>query len=590
IATAILIVNAQVTREAERTLEREIVTTSAQVDQLRSERARTFTLMARLIADQPKLKAAMATDDPPTVQDIARGYQSQLNASLVLVTNKTGLVLYNAGGSPRVADIVAHKPAILDALAGRDTIGLLPQPNGILEVVTVPVALDRPQHEILGTLSAGFLLDDTLAAQLKKMTGSDVAFGMDGQILASTLPRDQHPVLADRLRTTGITRVLLGGEEYEALPRPLTANGDATAAPSTGGPVAVILRSRTAQLQSLGTIHAGLLVTAVFAVLIATALSFTVSRTIAQPLAAITDVMREVSATGDLTRKIVLRHGRGWDDDDARLLAATFNTLTESVARFQREMSQRERLSALGRLSTVIAHEVRNPLMIIKASLHGLRQKEPSSAAVHEAVADINEEVARLNRIVNDVLDFARPIQFEVSPVNVNALCRESAAAAAASGPGAEVHLDLVPTVSTDGERLRSAIVNMLINARHAVAGAAVAASATAPRGGAAAASTPVVSLRTRRYGERVQIAVADQGVGIAPNDLAQIFDPYFTTKRGGTGLGLPIAKNIVEGLGGTIAVTSALGAGTEILVDLPFDSSGIVGSKDGRIGRARPA
>ncbi len=352
----------------------------------------------------------------------------------------------------------------------------------------------------------------------------------------------------------------------------------------------MILRSRTAQLQSLGTIHAGLLVTAVFAVLIATALSFTVSRTIAQPLAAITDVMREVSATGDLTRKIVLRHGRGWDDDDARLLAATFNTLTESVARFQREMSQRERLSALGRLSTVIAHEVRNPLMIIKASLHGLRQKEPSSAAVHEAVADINEEVVRLNRIVNDVLDFARPIQFEVSPVNVNALCRESAAAAAASGPGADVHLDLdpsVPTVRTDGERLRSAIVNMLINARHA---AAVAASATAPRGGAAAASTPVVSLRTRRYGERVQIAVADQGVGIAPNDLAQIFDPYFTTKRGGTGLGLPIAKNIVEGLGGTIAVTSALGAGTEILVDLPFDSSGIVGSKDGRIGRARPA
>ena len=92
IATAIFIVNAQVTREAERTLEREIVTTSAQVDQLRSERAQTFTLMARLIADLPKLKAAMATDDPPTVQDIAGGYHSQLNANLVLVTNKTGTV------------------------------------------------------------------------------------------------------------------------------------------------------------------------------------------------------------------------------------------------------------------------------------------------------------------------------------------------------------------------------------------------------------------------------------------------------------------------------------------------------------------
>ena len=96
--------------------------------------------------------------------------------------------------------------------------------------------------------------------------------------------------------------------------------------------------------------------------------------------------------------------------------------------------------------------------------------------------------------------------------------------------------------------------------------------------------------LRTRPNGDRVQIIVADQGAGIAPGDLAHIFDPYFTTKRGGTGLGLPIAKNVVEGLGGTIAVTSALGAGTEILVDLPLDSSEVVGSKDDRIGQTRPA
>ena len=103
--------------------------------------------------------------------------------------------------------------------------------------------------------------------------------------------------------------------------------------------------------------------------------------------------MREVAATGDLTRKIALRHGHRWDDEDARLLATTFNTLTDSIARFQREMSQKERLSSLGRLSTVIAHEVRNPLMIIKAALHALRQPDVSPAALREAVADIDEEV-----------------------------------------------------------------------------------------------------------------------------------------------------------------------------------------------------
>src|SRR3954462_795583 len=225
IAVAIWLVNITVTKEAERTLQREIVATGAQVDQLRAERTQTFTLMARLIADLPKLKAAMETNDPPTVQDIAGGYHPQLQASLLLVTNKAGQVLYAAGGSPRAAAIAANQPAIRDALAGRDSLSLLPQPNGILQVVTIPVTLKRPRREILGTFSTGFLLDDTLARQLKNITGSDVAFGMDGQILASTLPREDYPVLAHRLRSTGISRLPIGSAEYEALPRPLLTGG-----------------------------------------------------------------------------------------------------------------------------------------------------------------------------------------------------------------------------------------------------------------------------------------------------------------------------------------------------------------------------
>src|SRR3954465_13578429 len=94
IGVAISLVNVTVTQEAERTLEREIIATGAQVDQLRAERPPTFTLMARLIPAVPKLKAAPETNDPPTVQDIAGGYQAQLQASLLLVTNKTGGVLF----------------------------------------------------------------------------------------------------------------------------------------------------------------------------------------------------------------------------------------------------------------------------------------------------------------------------------------------------------------------------------------------------------------------------------------------------------------------------------------------------------------
>ncbi len=553
IGVALYLINVQVTREAERTLEREIVATGAQIDQLRVDRARTFTLMAHLIADLPTLKAAIATNDPPTVEEFAKGYPSQLNASLVVLTNRTGQLLYTAGGSPRAAAIAANQPAIRDALAGRDSLSLLPQPNGILQVVTVPVSIYVHRPEILGTLSVGFLLDDALLKEMKRITGSDLAFGMDGQILASTLPRDLHALLADHLRTPR-SRVRLQNEDYEALSRPLgAATGNETA---TSGPVALILRSRTEQLRSLQAIHTGLALTAILAVLFGLALSFYVARTIARPLAAITHVMREVAATGDLTRKIALRQANRWDDEDARLLATTFNTLTDSIARFQREMSHKERLTSLGRLSTVIAHEVRNPLMIIKSALHTLRQEDVPRAAVHEAVADIDGEVVRLNRIVNDVLDFARPIHFELAPVDVNTLCRESATAAAVAESGADIGLELdasVGRMTTDADRLRIALVNLLVNARHAVNGQA---------GG--------VTLTSQASGDRVRIIVADRGAGIAPADLAHIFDPYFTTKRGGTGLGLPIAKNIVEGLGGTIVVSSAPGRGTEMQLDLP--------------------
>ncbi|MGE5242810.1 MAG: ATP-binding protein [Betaproteobacteria bacterium] len=563
IAVAIYLVNVRVTQEAESALKRDIEAAGALVDQLSTTRIATFTRMAELIADAPKLKAAVDTNDPATVQDVASGYQEQLESNLLVITNDKGLVLASAGASHPAAADLSMQPTVRGALAGRVGSVVLPRPDGMLQLVSVPIVVGVAHPDILGTLNAGFLLDGAMAAQLKRITGSDIAFGMDGRILASTLPSSSAAGLAAGLRTTGVSSLRVGAEDYVVFPRPLEPGRSASRA------VALVLRSRTEQLASLRAIHAGLAVTAIVAVLVATILSFAVARTITRPLAAITAAMRDVAATGDLTRKIVLRHSR-WDDEDARLLASTFNTLTESVARFQLAMAQKERLSSLGRLSTVIAHEIRNPLMIIKASLHGLRRSEVTSAEAHEAAADIDEEVVRLNRLVNDVLDFARPIAFDVRPADLNALCRESALAAQASGSGPAIRVEIdpaMPLLSTDPERLRLALVNMLVNARHAAAGAA--AAAVAPGGGEPA----LVTLRTHAGGDRAAIVIADRGVGIAPADLPRVFEPYFTTKRGGTGLGLAIAKNIVEGLGGTIGVASAPGRGTEIRLEFPVSA-----------------
>jgi signal transduction histidine kinase len=574
IAVAIYLVNVRVTGELERQLQHEIVTAGGIVEQLAGNQAQSFTVMARFIADSPKLKAAVDTNDPATVQRTLDDYQNEVHSNVLFVTNRKGVTLASVGAPVGGDTTFDRLPAVERARAGQESVALLGQPGGVLQLVTVPIEVVIDQPDILGTLSVGFLFDAALASRLKQITGSDIAFGVDGKIQATTLRPEARASLEALF-----ARARPGGETLETadfVVRPLHLAAAQAGLASGTEPVALIIRSRVEQRALLQALRTGLAITAVVSVLLATLLSFGVARTITRPLTAITDKMREIEATGDLTRKIAMTSG-SWQDADAALLAATFNRLTDSIARFQREMSHRERLSSLGRLSTVIAHEIRNPLMIIKAALHGIRRPDASGASIREAVADIDGEIERLNRIVNEVLDFARPIRFEMAPANVNAVCRESAAAGSALSPVAvTVDLDTsLGQVRTDAERLRMALVNLVINACQATEAQAARTPAVAVAGGVPAIplAAPVV-VRTRKTADRCSITITDRAGGIAPEDLTRAFDPYFTTRPGGTGLGLPIAKNIIDGLGGSMTIATVDG-GTEVRVDLPLDSAG---------------
>jgi signal transduction histidine kinase len=568
IGAAVYFVSLTTTREAEAELQRGLIEAGTLIDEQCATLVRTLTVMARLVADDPRLKAAVDTADPPTVQPLARGYQEQLNAALVVLTDKQGNVLAELGDLDIAQGAVRALPEIQQALAGHEAGGFWPHADGVLQVMAVPIAIGRDRPEIMGALAVGFRLDNTLAIQFKRATESDIAFAVGGHIRASTLAAADRPQLASLLKTGAVQTVSLEDGEYVALRRPLTP---AAGVPDAAAPSVLLLRSRTERLRFLNAIHTGLGIVAVIAVLAATILSYAVARTITRPIATITDVMREMSATGDLTRKIVLSRSESWEDEDAKLLAATFNTLTDSITRFQREAAQRERLSALGRLSTVIAHEIRNPLMIIKASLRTLAHERVSRAETAQALKDVDEEVVRLNRVVNDVLDFARPIRFDYAPADVNALCADAEQATRAGHQSMDVTIKPDPalkTVVTDAERLRTALVNILANARHAVA----ARPAPFPAQPASLTSvTPDIEIETNALTGSYRITVRDHGTGVKAEDLPRVFDPYFTTKRTGSGLGLAIAKNIIEGMGGSISLDSRPGSGTEIRLDLPM-------------------
>jgi len=548
IGAAVYLISARMTRETEAELNRDLTEAATLVDEQRRTQFENVTRIAVLIADLPKFKAVVELADPPTLKPIAADYRRQAGADLLLVTHRRGELLAEAG-EPASQPVSAASPDVRRALDGEVAPAFWLHPRGVMEVVSVPVTVGLERPEVFGVLSLGYLLDDQRAAQFKQLTGADIAFAMDGQARASTLPGSRD-ALAPLLSATGPTRIVIGGEEYVAQTQALgTATG-------TAGPAAIVLRSRSERLRTLGAIQAALGGIALGATLLAIVVSYGVARTISRPLATITDHMRQIAATGDLTRKIPTTRRGGWDDDDAHMLATTFNLLTDSIVRFQREAGQRERLSSLGRLSTVIAHEVRNPLMIIKGALRTLGRDGATAADVRDAATDIDEEIDRLNRLVNDVLDVARPIRFDPAATDINRVCRDAAGAVSA-GARHGIALELaprLPALVTDGERLRTVLINLLTNAQHAV---------DATPGGQ-------VRLLTAALGDgRVAITIRDTGHGIADDDLARIFDPYFTTRRAGTGLGLAIAKNIVDGLGGSISVTTQAGAGTDFRVEL---------------------
>jgi signal transduction histidine kinase len=545
IGAAVYFVSSRMTGEMESDLRSALTEAATLVESQRLTQFENVARTARLIADLPKFKAVVELGDRPTLLPIAVDYQGQTGADLLMVSGRKGEPLAVVGDTVHpVSD-----GALLGEGAMRPT--FWSHPSGVLEVVSVPVLVGLERPDILGALTLGYLLDDRRAAQFKALTGADIAYAMDGAVRASTLGPAAAEALAPLLSGSGVQRTFIDGEEYLAVVQPFGSKA------GSNEPAAIIMRSRSERMRSLSAIQAALAGIALGATLLAIVVSYGVARTITRPLASITDHMRHIAATGDLTRKIAIKRQGGWDDDDAHMLATTFNTLTDSIVRFQREAAQRERLSSLGRLSTVIAHEVRNPLMIIKGALRTMDKNGATAADVRDAAKDIDEEIDRLNNLVNDVLDVARPIRFDPAPTDINVVCRDAVQAASAGRVNAPVSMTLAPALPelvTDGERLRTVLVNLLTNADHAIAGQPSAS----------------VTLITQAAGDRrVAVTIRDSGKGIAEDDLSRIFDPYFTTRRAGTGLGLAIAKNIVEGLGGSISVATRPGAGTDFRIDI---------------------
>lgn len=232
------------------------------------------------------------------------------------------------------------------------------------------------------------------------------------------------------------------------------------------------------------------------------------------------------------------------------------------LARTQQRLVQRERLAALGEISAVVAHEVRNPLGVIFNSLGSLRRLLRVEGDVKLLLDIVGEEAERLNRIVGDLLDFARPSTPRLRPERLDHVLEEAVGAALTPRPeGVELVQEFdpsLPQVPLDARLARQAFVNVAVNALQAM-----------PRGGR-------IAVRTRLDGGHAVVEIEDSGTGIPEGIAGRIFEPFFTTKATGAGLGLAVVKRIVEGHGGEVAARSRRGGGTVFVLRFPRASSAV--------------
>jgi two-component system, NtrC family, sensor histidine kinase HydH len=247
----------------------------------------------------------------------------------------------------------------------------------------------------------------------------------------------------------------------------------------------------------------------------------------------------------------------------AEQLAEANRHLQEAEAQVRRT----ERLAALGQLSAGLAHEIRNPLSTIKGSAEMLLKNVDSDGAVahelaHELAGYISTEVDRTNALVTRFLDFARPLALRLEQTEIAEVIDEAVAQVEKHTPPLEVSIyknyspDIAP-FPFDRQLIERVIYNLLLNA----------AQASPPRSS--------ITVKTRQVGDTVEIDVIDRGSGIAPKDRESIFNPFFTTKSSGVGLGLAIVSKIVDEHGGQITVESEPGAGSAFHVFLPAGEPG---------------
>jgi signal transduction histidine kinase len=307
--------------------------------------------------------------------------------------------------------------------------------------------------------------------------------------------------------------------------------------------------------------HAVLIVAGAGAVAICAVSMFVLAYLVQRPMVELQEKMEKVSE-GNLDVAVSFSQRNDEIGDLGRNFNHMMQQLRESREEIERlhrtQISRAEHLATLGELATGLAHEIRNPLAGIAGVIEIVGRDLPSTSPARAVVKDVRLEITRISRTLTDLLETARPRRPEVRRSNLNTTVEHAVMLARQQVLSRPIKIELqkapdLPEVEHDSDQVHQVLLNLLLNAVQAMEGAGAVRVEIGAREGYAS------------------VVVSDTGRGISPQNLPNIFRPFYTTKGNGTGLGLSLAHRIVEDHHGRIEVSSVVGSGSKFTVLLPF-------------------
>lgn len=307
--------------------------------------------------------------------------------------------------------------------------------------------------------------------------------------------------------------------------------------------------------------HMVLLVAGVGAIAICGALLVVLTYTVQRPMVELQQKIAQLGG-GDLNVSVSFAHRNDEIGDLGRNFNQMVQQLRESRIEIERlhrtQMSRAEHFATLGEMATGLAHEIRNPLAGIAGVIEIIGRDLPSTSPARAVVKDVRQEINRINHIVSDLLQTARPHPPKVGKSDLNTTVEHAVMLGRQQGLSKGIEITLhkdpsLPEVEHDSDQIHQVLLNLLLNAIQAI-----------DRDGK-------IAVTVERREKFAVIEVVDNGRGIPAENLPNIFRPFFTTKGDGTGLGLSLARRIVEDHQGRIDVSSAVGQGTTFAVVLPL-------------------